>query len=83
MSNTSQAVEPTELIGRLLADEDGSVRDAAIVRISEKMAQIKRALDSGVPPEEFQALNKALVALDHAKAVVAIAWVKFRKPQAK
>jgi Type III secretion system, cytoplasmic E component of needle len=82
MSETLQAVDPAELIDRLQMDEDGSVRAAAIDRIGVKMTEIKRALDAGVSPADYDALNKALVALEHAKLVITIAWAKYRKATA-
>jgi len=82
MSVTVEAADPAELIERLQADEDGSVRAAAIDRVGVKMAEIKRALDAGVSPADYDALNKALVALEQAKFVITAAWSSYRKAKA-
>jgi len=82
MSDTANAVDPADLIDRLQADEDGSVRAAAIDRIGVKMAEIKRAVDAGVSPADYEVLNKALVALQHAKLVITVAWARYRKDKA-
>jgi len=82
MSETLQAIDPAELVDKLQADKDGSVRNATIERIGVKMAEIKRALDGGVSPNDYDALNKALVALEHAKLVITVAWANFRRAQA-
>ena len=79
MSETAQTLDPTELIERLVADGDGSVRDAAIACMGEKSKAIKRALDAGVSPDQYQVLTRTQEALEAAPRVVSRAWEAFRK----
>jgi type III secretion system YseE family protein len=83
MSETAQTLDPTELMERLMVDNEGSVRAAAIARLEEKSKEIKRALDAGVSPDQYQVLTKTQEALQAAPLVINKAWEGFRKIHAK
>lgn len=79
MSETQNIVDPSDLMEQLLNDADGEIRDAAITRIKEIEQDVKRTLDSGVSPAEFQVLTKVYGALEQAGTVVDDSWSLVRK----
>ncbi|MEM8985352.1 MAG: EscE/YscE/SsaE family type III secretion system needle protein co-chaperone [Pseudomonadota bacterium] len=79
MSDTQIKIDPSNLMEELLNDKSGEVRDAAKERIKELERNVKRALDSGVSPTEFQTLSKVHEALEQAVTVVEDAWSLVRK----
>ena len=79
MSDTKIKIDPSDLMDELLNDKTGEVRDAAKERIREIERDVKRALDSGVSPAEFQVLNKVHDALEQAVTVVDDSWSLVRK----
>ena len=81
MSETKVTIDPSDLMEQLLNDSTGEVRDAAKERIKEIERDVKRSLDGGVSPNEFQVLSKVHVALEHASTVVEDSWSLVRKFQ--
>lgn len=79
MSDTQIKIDPSDLMDELLNDKTGEVRDAAKERIREIERDVKRALDGGVSPAEFQVLNKVHDALEQAVTVVDDSWSLVRK----
>ena len=79
MSETLIKVDPSDLMELLLNDSTGEVRDAARERINEIDRDIKRKLDGGVSPSEFQVLTKVHDALEKASSVVDDSWSLVRK----
>lgn len=79
MSEAIEALEPGEILDKLRNDADGSVCDAVVARIEQKTLELKRTLDRGVSPAEYEVLNKAQAALEQAPGVVKVACVAFRK----
>ena len=58
----------------LAADTGGTLRDELVGRFADQARQVKRTLDAGVPPAEYQTLSKLLAAYEAAGQVVAKAW---------
>ncbi|MEM9618002.1 MAG: EscE/YscE/SsaE family type III secretion system needle protein co-chaperone [Pseudomonadota bacterium] len=81
MSDTQVKLDPSDLMNLLLNDKTGEVRDAAKERVSEIERSVKRALDGGVSPTEFQVLSKVHNALGQAVTVVDDSWSLVRKFQ--
>lgn len=79
MSDTMIKIDPSDLMDQLLNDKNGEVRDAAKARITEIERDVKRALDSGVSPAEFQVLSKVRGALEESAVVVEDSWSLVRK----
>ena len=79
MSDTEIAIDPSDLMEQLLNDPTGAVRNASKERIEEIERNVKRALDGGVSPAEFQVLNKVLSALELAAVVVEDSWSLVQK----
>ena len=79
MSETQVRLDPSDLMEQLLTDSTGEVRDAAKGRIMEIDRGIKRKLDGGVSPDEFQVLSKVHTALEKAVDVVDDSWSLVRK----
>ncbi len=74
MTEALRDLTPQELIRRVPTDIDGTVRDHAVARIREKGAQVKAAIDRGVPPAEYRLLSKVHEALEASSQVVGRAW---------
>ena len=79
MSDTKVTIDPSDLMEQLLNDSTGEVRDAAKERIKEIERDVKRNLDGGVSPTEFQVLSKVHGALEHVSTVVEDSWSLVRK----
>ena len=79
MSDTQVKIDPSDLMDQLLNDKTGEIRDAAKERITEIEQDVKRALDGGVSPAEFQVLSKVHDALEQAVTVVDDSWSLVRK----
>lgn len=75
----SEIVAPATLLDALRADPEGTARDSAIKQIEGKRADIKKAIDSGVAPDEFQTLSKVEKALEESSAIVEIMWKHLNK----
>ena len=58
----------------LRADEGGRLKQSLRDEIDQYRGQVRRTLDAGVPPAQFQALSRWLVALDAAGEVVEAVW---------
>ena len=74
MTDQYDAVPGAELIDRAMAEDDEAVRNAALARITQKAGAVKRALDAGVSPTEYQRLESVHSALVVSGSVVGTAW---------
>ncbi len=60
--------------GRLQGDDRGIYRDEILDRLGEHEKEIRTRLDGGLPPEEFQKLQKLHQAVRISRLVVQTAW---------
>lgn len=67
-------LETGDLMDRLRDDPMGRVRDYALEEVMAKKMAVKRHLDRGVAPQEFQSLNQVLGALEEAEMVIDKVW---------
>ena len=79
MTEITEDITAQALFARITSDKDGAARDAALARIHDKTAQVKRVLDAGVPPSEFQVVSKVHAALVASSQAVGKAWTLARK----
>jgi len=63
-----------DMEAKLMKDKGGSYRKEIMDRLSEYSAQVKKALDSGLSPAEFQDANRLKDAVDAASTVVDKVW---------
>jgi hypothetical protein len=59
---------------RLKSDESGQERDALIERLDREASALKRRLDSGVPPAEFESIRRVREACLAGVQVVQMIW---------
>ena len=59
---------------KLAADDDGGFRKGLIEQLNEELHGVKRAINAGLPPEEFQQAEQYAMALERAAAVVRKVW---------
>jgi len=64
----------TGLEERFAHDKDKSEFDKVMKELDGYLAQVKKALDSGVPPAEFQKLTKYRAALEQARESLTMVW---------
>ena len=64
----------TGLEDRFANDKDKSELTKVIKELDGYLAQVKKTLDAGAPPAEFQKLSKYRVALEQARETVNIVW---------
>ena len=69
-----EKIRMVEMEERLAADQDGSYRDSVCAAIDGELADLKRQIDAGVPPDEFEQAAKLRSALERANAVVKLVW---------
>lgn len=59
---------------QIAEDKSGSYRDSLCQELSTDRVAVKRALDSGLPPAEYEATNRLLTAIDASMKVVRTLW---------
>jgi hypothetical protein len=74
MSESLSEMPSRDLFKMIPADEKGAVRDEALARISSKTTEVKKKLDAGAAPAEYQVLGKIHTALETSGKVVSKAW---------
>ena len=82
MTEQEENLPLVPLEGELRDDADGHKRDALLQRIEAHAAELKRAMDAGVPPQEFTRLQGLHEALEAAARVVVVGWRRFNPAQA-
>ena len=83
MSDEITELSQQDLFQRIASDTDGAVRDEALERIRNKAQAVKRALDAGVSPADFQVLSKAQAGLTAAETVVNQVWIMAKSKREK
>ena len=68
-----------DLLTRAMASDDGAMIAAALVRIDEHAAAVKRTLDAGATPDEFKILTQVHDALALSKTTSSKAWAVQKK----
>lgn len=63
-----------EMEEKLKQDAQGAYKKELLDRISDTRVQVKKAMDTGLPTEEFQVMERLKKALDAADAVIQRAW---------
>ncbi len=63
-----------ELESKLAKDDDGSFRDNLCESLNDELRGVKRHIDSGLPPEEFEQASQYAQALETAVEVVERVW---------
>ena len=58
----------------LREDSSGQYRKELIDRLTESSYQLKRSLDSGLPPDEFERVNRLREAVEAASMVIEKVW---------
>lgn len=71
---TTLPVEMVELESTLRTDASGSQRDALGRRLQEQLAELKRQMDAGMPPDDFAAAGKLKASLETAISLVPRVW---------
>jgi type III secretion system YseE family protein len=69
--------EPQALLDmeeRLKADTEGVYLKEILERLSLSSDRLKKSLDQGLPPDEFQAINTLKDAVEDASRVVKSVW---------
>jgi type III secretion system YseE family protein len=64
----------TGLEDRFANDKDKSELNKVIKELDGYLAQVKKALDGGASPAEFQKLSKYRTALEQARETVSMVW---------
>ena len=64
----------TELEERFANDKDKSELTKIIKELDGYLAQVKKALDGGTSPAEFQKLSKYRAALEQARETISMVW---------
>jgi hypothetical protein len=63
-----------DLEGRLIADAGGAYRDSVVNSLATERAAIRRTMDAGLAPAEFDAAGKLLSGIDAATRAVQVLW---------
>lgn len=68
---------PTRILDieeKLAGDADGSYRNSLCDSLRSELSAVKRHIDAGLPPDEYQEASQYLAALESAISVVERAW---------
>lgn len=68
-----------DLEEKLAQDVSGAVRKEWMEDLRSWQAKVKRQMDSGLPPKDFERFQKIHAALDSAVTVVDKAWASFHE----
>lgn len=71
---TAQVVCMIDMEQQLAADRDGAYRDQLARQLTDDRQAIKRTIDAGLPPDEFERASRLLAAHDSALQVIATLW---------
>jgi hypothetical protein len=71
---TDQRPLLTELEERFATDKDKTELGKLLAELDGYAAQAKKALDGGLPPEEFRCVSKYHAALEKAHEAARLAW---------
>jgi len=71
------AITMLALEEQLQADGEGQLRDRLLAELEEEAQQLKRQLDRGVPPQEFQTLSRLQDAVEAARLTIKVVWLNF------
>ena len=71
---TSERVKMLDLEERLIADAGGTYRDSLVNSLAGDRAAVRRAMDAGLAPAEFDAAGKLLAGIDTATRAVQVLW---------
>ncbi len=69
-----QAMNLVEMEDRLAADAAGTYRDEIVEQFDHQIQELKRQIDAGLAPAEFDAAQKLQAALTAGVAVVKRVW---------
>ena len=64
----------TGLEERFAHDKDKSELNKVLKELDGYLAQVKKTLDAGTPPAEFQKLTKYRAALEQARETLTMVW---------
>ena len=67
-------VDMLDMEAKLKKDQGGRFRKEVIDRLSEYSARLKKSMDSGLSPAEFQATSRLKDAVDAASMVIDKVW---------
>lgn len=71
---TAEVVRMVDMEQKLAADHDGAYRDQLTRQLTDDRQAIKRTIDAGLPPDEFERADRLLAAHDGALQVIATLW---------
>lgn len=71
---TDQQIRLVEMETRLAEDRSGAYRDELLGRFGAELQALKRQIDAGLSPADFEAAQKVTAALETAMAVVKKVW---------
>lgn len=63
-----------DMEARLQADASGAYRDELVSSLAGQRSAIKKQIDAGLPPAEYEQANKLLAGVDAATKVVQTLW---------
>jgi hypothetical protein len=70
----AQAINFTEMEERLAADAAGTYRDQVVARFNNEFQELKRQIDAGLAPADFEVAQKLNLAVTTAVVVVNKVW---------
>lgn len=71
---TSDKPTVVDMEAKLAADASGAYRDGLVNSLASERATIKKQIDAGLPPAEYEQANKLLAGVDAATKVVQTLW---------
>lgn len=70
----AEKIRVVELEEKIGADSDGALRNEVSQHLRETQAEMKREIDAGLAPEDFDRAQKIYAGLERADAVLNDIW---------
>jgi type III secretion system YseE family protein len=70
----SEKATVLDMEARLLADSSGAYRDQLVRHLADERASLRRQMDAGLPPAEYEQANQLVAAVEAASKVVQTLW---------
>ena len=70
----SEQATVVDMEQKLAADSSGAYRDELVAGLATERSSIRRQMDAGLPPAEYEQATKLLAGVDAATKVIETLW---------
>ncbi|MCG8650822.1 MAG: EscE/YscE/SsaE family type III secretion system needle protein co-chaperone [Pirellulales bacterium] len=74
MNQTNQTIQILEMETKLAEDDSGAYRDQLFDELNAALVEVKRHIDQGLSPDEFQRFQYVVNAIETSITVIERTW---------